>query len=209
MARVQMIDARREFQKRMALGMVVRPLRMFCTECGKYIPSDLEWKCGFCNFKNYRVRLNSFLRKCQGCKRAPHAIVCPHCQELNFLMKYAIGDHPARVVEGFILPVDPDLLRMQRKNEREFAKSEALHEKEMAEIHRDTTRIKNSPELRPKKSRQEEIEEDLLESEAAVFGHEAAAEKRALYYKEQFPKNSQSRRRAMDFLKKWRRKHIS
>src|ERR1041385_8201165 len=94
--KINPLKARGIYKGRLLLGMVLKPLRLFCDHCDKYIPSDMEWRCGYCNEENRATRLYSFLNKCQKCKRSPKAVVCPHCQKINFLDKERVGTHPAR-----------------------------------------------------------------------------------------------------------------
>jgi len=96
------LKARKKFKTRLIFGLALKPLRLFCAHCGKYVPSDREWFCGYCDRKNERTKLYSFLRKCQHCKRFPKAYICPHsgCEHLNFLDKIEDIRHPACFFEG-------------------------------------------------------------------------------------------------------------
>lgn len=66
---------------------VTKPFRPFCPHCGKYIPSELEWMCGFCDKHNINTNIYSFLYKCERCEATPKAYRCHHqdCGEDIFL----------------------------------------------------------------------------------------------------------------------------
>jgi hypothetical protein len=85
--KVTSVNARRRFKDRLVftLGLGRKPLRFFCDHCGKYIPSDVEWKCGFCDFENRQARVYSFLNKCKRCKQSAPSFRCPHCGDILFL----------------------------------------------------------------------------------------------------------------------------
>jgi hypothetical protein len=71
-----------------------RPVRLFCPECGKYLPSDLPWICGRCNSENrptsistgilssWRAVRYSYLYKCKRCGEGPVSYECHHCEHV-------------------------------------------------------------------------------------------------------------------------------
>jgi hypothetical protein len=98
--KINPLKARSRFKARLLLGMVLKPLRLFCEHCDKYLPSDTEWRCDYCGHHNEATKIYSFLNKCEQCKRAPKAVVCPHsdCRKLNFLDRDRDGSHPAKPI---------------------------------------------------------------------------------------------------------------
>ena len=94
--KITSLKARRLFRRRLVFGLILKPLRLFCDHCDKYVPSNMEWVCGHCNEPNLVTKYYSFLNKCYNCKRAPKSYVCPHCGEVNFLDKDRDDSHPAR-----------------------------------------------------------------------------------------------------------------
>jgi hypothetical protein len=91
------LKARARFRERLLFGLTLaKPLRLFCDHCDKFVPSDLKWRCSHCNGENTRTWRNSFLNKCEHCKRSPKSYECPHCQKINFLDRDSDAGHPAR-----------------------------------------------------------------------------------------------------------------
>jgi hypothetical protein len=97
--KIKPIKARGVFKRRLLFTMGLRRVRLFCTKCDKYIPGEMEWHCLHCNYDNYSTRVYSFLNKCKQCKRTAQAVICPHCEELNYLDKYMVGTHPASKIK--------------------------------------------------------------------------------------------------------------
>jgi hypothetical protein len=181
------LKARRKFKQRLFFGLAVKPLRLFCNHCGKYIPSDSEWRCGYCDTENLRTKLYSFLRKCQQCKRPPKAFICPHCKEPNFLDKKRDATHAAWNIRTVVPAVvaNAEELRSWRKQGREDEKSGLQHEIEIAKLNAELIMVKKSVEFKEKKSIKESLEESLTEFEANTMGARMAAKnRRELYAKE-------------------------
>lgn len=72
-----------------------REIRVFCSQCGKFINWRMNWRCGVCDAEN-NTAMSSFLGECARCKEAPHSIICPHCTRLNYLDDKKISINPAR-----------------------------------------------------------------------------------------------------------------
>ena len=96
--KINPLKARSKFKARLLFGMLLKPLRLFCQHCDKYMPSDLQWRCAYCKHNNESTKIYSFLNKCQNCKRSPKSVMCPNCKEVNFLDKDRDGSHPAKPV---------------------------------------------------------------------------------------------------------------
>lgn len=93
------------FVSALAAGMLVgiawllflsSKIRVFCEHCGKFIDKIMLWRCGMCDKVNGRNYPTSYLGPCTRCGELPHAIVCPHCEKLNFLDEQRIEKNPAR-----------------------------------------------------------------------------------------------------------------
>jgi hypothetical protein len=93
---VTSLTARAKFQERLIFSVLLKPLRMFCNHCDKFIPSDIAWKCGHCDAENLQTKIYSFLNKCRRCKRSPKSFVCPHCNGYVFLDLSNDSSNPAR-----------------------------------------------------------------------------------------------------------------
>ena len=119
--------------------MGLRPVRLFCTKCDRYIPGDMEWSCSHCNYGNEGTRYYSFLNKCKNCKRAPKSVVCPHCGELNYLDKHRIGTHPASSLKIPIPPQTREEILRQRREERSDQKEDIEHKILIARLDKDLT----------------------------------------------------------------------
>src|SRR5258708_5258030 len=102
---ISTLKARKKYKQRLLFGLAVKTLGPLFRDCGKYIPSDLEWKCGYCDAENHRTKLYSFLRKCRHCKRPPKAMQCPHCSQPNYLDKDRDPRHAARALSLALPPV--------------------------------------------------------------------------------------------------------
>lgn len=85
---IPILKARQKYKERLifTLGIRRKPFRLFCEHCGKFIPSDMQWKCGVCDYENLQTYLNSFLNKCKNCKTPPKSFLCPHCNGMMFLV---------------------------------------------------------------------------------------------------------------------------
>src|ERR1017187_1359788 len=80
------------------INTMLRPPKLFCPGCDKFISGEFGWICGYCDTTNNNSRnAPPFLRACKTCKREPKAYVCPHCEQLNFLDGDEDGKHPAKV----------------------------------------------------------------------------------------------------------------
>lgn len=71
-----------------------KPLRPFCPQCGKYVATELNWKCGFCDAEIDGEQC-SFLWKCGFCDAAPKACRCPHCSVVISLAPHCDERHAA------------------------------------------------------------------------------------------------------------------
>ena len=144
--KIPSLKARRIYKGRLAFGLVLRPLRLFCDECSKYVPSNMEWRCGYCGHDNIATRIYSFLNKCKNCKREPKAYVCPHCGVTIFLDRDMVGSHPASKISAPVppaLPVSRDEIRLRRREDRDDAAEQLNHEIVIAKLNGELAKVKS------------------------------------------------------------------
>lgn len=167
------LKARAKFQERMAFAVFLKPLRMFCDGCGKYIPSDMEWCCGYCDSKNRPAKFYSFLNKCKECKRSPKSVRCPHCEIVISLDSHNDKRHPARSIDD--LHTDAVAEENYRRRIRELERQKFAIEQEIT-LARLNAELRQAEALIQAKS--EMTEEQKLEESAKQFlTHALAAER--------------------------------
>lgn len=109
------------------LRWVARPMHFACPACGKDVPSDVPWVCGFCDAEN---RKRSFLRSCGACGRAPLAYECHHCGASFFPDRARSRDDRHR---AYRIPVRAPGETLEQARAR-FAHERELHRQEMERI---------------------------------------------------------------------------
>ncbi|HWA85283.1 MAG TPA: zinc ribbon domain-containing protein [Opitutus sp.] len=149
---------------------MLKPLRLFCEHCDKYVPSDMPWQCSHCNFENDRTRYYSFLNKCQECKRPPKSYVCPHCGTVNFLDKDQDSAHPARKSTRCVLPEPVIDLREEKQRQHEDQKQDLVREIEITKLNARLAQLKASPEFQKELNAREKLEKSFSEHDAHVMG---------------------------------------
>jgi hypothetical protein len=205
--KITSLKARNIYKTRLFLGLVLKPLRLFCHVCDKYIPSDMEWICGHCNEQNHATRLYSFLNKCRNCKRPPKSFVCPHCGALNFLDKNKSGSHPASSITVPIPEKTKAEIRQLRHEERSDQKEDIEHEIYMTRLNAELAKARAAAKPREKKTRMEELKDDWERCKTDALGvdeivHEALANNAAEF------KNDPEKREKFDlFAKDWAEQH--
>jgi hypothetical protein len=201
--RVTPLKARRAFKGRLLLGLVLRPLRLFCEHCDKYVPSDMEWRCGYCNEENWFTRYYSFLNKCRKCKRPAKSFVCPHCREINFLDKDQVETHPATKAGPSVLPPTKDEARREKREEREDSKEELNHEIEIARLSADLVKYKASAEFAKAKTAMEKLEKSFGEHDAHVMGVKTIVRRQKALNFEKYKDDPEGLEDATDSLESW------
>jgi hypothetical protein len=197
------LKARKKFKQRLFLGLAIKPLRLFCESCGKYVPSDMEWSCGYCNAHNHRTKLYSFLRKCQHCKRVPKLYICPHCERPNFLGKDKDGQHPARHISMPPRIITEERQRLQRIEELKHQKDTKEHEVEIAKLDAELLKFKQSTEFKQEKTVREKIEENFSEFEANVMGAQMFAKARTEHFEKEYANDPFMLEQSKLMLKDW------
>jgi hypothetical protein len=204
------LKARGRFKRRLLFGLVFKPLRLFCEHCDKYIPSDMEWKCAHCNHENRATRYYSFLNKCQNCKRLPQAVVCPHCEELNFLDKHKIGSHPASQNSALVPPILPptkeqirEQSRAEKQEDHADRKDDLNREIEIARLNADLAKCKMSAEFGRERIAMEKVRKSFSEHEAHVMGIKMVVKEKRSEYAETFKDDPEGLKDANDSLDMW------
>lgn len=114
---------------------ITKPFRPFCPHCGKYLPTSLDWKCGFCDYANSKTQIYSFLYQCECCKAEPKAYRCQHCDEVIFLDKNNDDTHCAMVLQSTTektKPNEPSIHELRRNQLDEKDHKLTLTGKEIA-----------------------------------------------------------------------------
>jgi hypothetical protein len=202
---------RLRFRERQILtfGLRRKPLKLFCEHCGKFIPSDMEWVCGYCNLRNVRTKLYSFLNKCEQCKRVPKSFHCPHCNATMFFDGPRDDRHPAR---NNVAPPCPPETEEQAKAkkllERGERKAELEYEIVCAKLDNDLAALLKQREMYKSKTPDQALEEDFLKDDAQFMGvHKIASEKIKMYEK-LYADDPELLEMATLSVKKWRSKYI-
>lgn len=200
--KITSLKARKIFKTRLLLGLVLKPLRLFCEHCDKYVPSDMEWVCGHCNEHNHFTKYYSFLNKCRRCKRPPKSYICPHCGAVNYLDKDEESLHPARQIDNTV-PAPPLDHRVEKRQAHEERKEDLANEIEIARLNAALARLKESAEFGFETEAMRKLEKSFSEHDAHVMGvHKIEAREEKLIpekYKDDPVRQDQAR----DSLKKW------
>jgi hypothetical protein len=210
--KITSLKARNIYKARLMMGMVLKPLRLFCDHCDKYIPSDMEWRCGHCHFENTGTRIYSFLNKCKECKRAPKAVVCPHddCGGINFLDKARIDTHPARKIIRIIVPTKQEARnerREDRLSEHIERKEELAYQIEEVKLNAELARLKESSEFNLEVKAMRKLERDFSEHDAHFMGVKKIAKRREEKINEEFKNDAHGKEEALDSLNYWKEKN--
>jgi hypothetical protein len=154
--------------------------------CGKYIPSDAAWFCGYCDCNNTQGDASSFLDKCAMCGISPKSYICPHCTQINFLDEEPNSQKPARIVWS-LKPTEGHPDEKEQKH-REFLESkEALErEIEIAALNKRLVRLKDSPEFKQEVSVREKLEKTFSDFDAQNMGIQMLERQRRREYAEEF-----------------------
>ena len=216
--KIHPLKARSRFKARLLFGMVLKPLRLFCQHCDKYMPSDMEWRCAHCGHENWATKYYSFLNKCQNCKRPPKSVACPHCGKLNFLDRDGDGSHPAvrifvPVPQSPLVPPVPPIIPPTTaqvravKRENHADRKEAIQQEiEIAKLNADLVRCKESAEFREELKRMAKLIKNFSEHEADVMGVKMVVKKKRSEYAETFKDDPEGLQDANDSLGMWAEK---
>lgn len=178
--RIPTLKAKTHYKQRLLFGMVLKPLRLFCDHCDKYVPSDMSWRCSHCRHENERTRIHSFLNKCRNCKRSPKSYACPHCGQLNFLDTDQEAAHPALPVGSQPPPPAPAVdAQEQMLRKRAEQKATLEHKIVIARLDAELRGIKESVDFKKEKSARERLEKSFNDHDAHMMGaHKLAQEQR-------------------------------
>lgn len=145
------------------------PLRMFCEShrCGKYIPSDAVWICGYCDRTNNKTKLYPFVFCCEECKQAPPAVVCPYCKAAVLLELPERLDRVARIARQVVPSID---LESEGEKAHRQEKMKLERDIEIAALNKRLALLKASPEFKQEVSAHEKLEKEFSEFSAATMG---------------------------------------
>jgi hypothetical protein len=155
------------------------PLRLYCSRCGKYIPSDQTWICGFCAQENQQTSFfHSFLASCERCSRSPKAFCCPHCGGLLYLdqdNEYRWAAHaPGKIPPA---PIDPEAEQFARDLQairREIEKDKLLTER--AKVRQRLHAAEQEGQPVPEPAIPDPIEEELKRLQQAASREEVTSD---------------------------------
>jgi hypothetical protein len=195
------LKARARFVERLVFGIALHPLRLFCTHCGKYVPSDMEWVCGYCDHGNTKTNRFSFLSRCEECRRGPKSFVCPHCGTVHCLDKDADTQHPARKPgPAPVPPLDPREGKRQAHEER---KEDLEHKIAIARLNAELAKVK--AEVKPSKtmSAREKLEKSFTEHDTHTMAVHEIAKRERQQNAEKYKDAPDLLRMANDSLQGW------
>lgn len=171
MAQLTPPRARERFKERLILsfGLLRKPLKLFCELCGKFIPSDMPWTCGYCDTDNHKTTRFSFLYKCQRCKQPAKSLQCPHCDQILFLDGSQNSSHPAHKILTAALSASDEEKHIELARQREERKAELEHKIVVTRLNADLVNLKTATRPQKKKSALETLEENFSEHDAHVM----------------------------------------
>lgn len=167
--RIPNLKARSRFRQRLLLGLTVKPVRLFCESCDKYVPSDMPWRCSHCDHDNTKTKIYSFLNKCRECKRSPKSYVCPHCGSINFLDRDMNAAHPARKMPAYVVPEPPPDEEEEKQRQHDNRKQDLEREIEITRLNARLAQLKTSAEFKDVTAR-EALQKSFSEHDAHMMG---------------------------------------
>jgi ribosomal protein S27AE len=197
-------------------------IKCFCPRCGKFISSETEWICGYCDFHNKdrweptfadllkigitaKMPSHSFLSGCVKCHKEPDCLICPHCQKLSAISSQRNEKYAARIYQ---LEKPKETVEESRQR-RDLEKELKLHDitvtrldLELAELDKEYKRHTAEPK------RKKTLEEDLDESAEHVLSVHELYEKKRMKAREIWRENPDLLERVELFLGKWRDDHL-
>jgi hypothetical protein len=205
MAQITLLEARMRFKERLflSLGMRRKPLKLFCEHCGKFIPSDMPWRCGFCDTENYKTKLYSFLYKCGRCKQPPKSFICPHCEKRLPLAKKSSDQHPARKIQGFVnidSAADRQAIQVRDRNLR---KQELEHDIVMTRLNAELNLLKKQTEPKKEKTPLENLEQSFSEHDAHVMAVHKIVKREKEANAKEFANDAELREMADESVDDW------
>jgi hypothetical protein len=202
MVRLTPLKARSAFKARLGFTLLTKkPLRFFCAECGKYIPSNLPWACGFCDHANVKADYYSLLNKCKNCKQVPKALRCPHCSEINFLTKEMNAEHPARSLSA-PLPPPVDQTR-NRSQERLEEKEELEHQIVLTRLNAELALARKQIAATDGDVSEDGLRESLARHEALLVAIQRIARERRAAIQDEFADDAEMAEKMDEAVTDW------
>lgn len=152
------------------------PTRLFCEDCGKYVPSTMPWVCPYCGTVHSDVRLHSFLYKCKGCQRRSEGVECPHCKTIWTFSSE--GD------VRFVAKRAPEALPVTKPSETEQEKRRREHSEKMENLRFEHEERKLAAEMKQYEERiaprsandYQKMAEEIMRGHSRLFAlHEMAS----------------------------------
>jgi len=147
----------------------VTDVKIFCSHCGKYIPNDMDWRCGYCDAINTNRRYHPVFSECQTCKRETLAYTCTHCSQIVLFDESEDRNHPARQYVADRREMPRDLLQ-EKMRVHDLKKTDLEHEIEIEQLKMKLVRIKASTEFKQEVTAQEKLRKKFSEQETHVLG---------------------------------------
>ena len=205
------LRAREAFKQRTRslFGLQPQPIELLCDYCGKFVPSDMKWRCGYCNHENHRTEVYSFLSKCQACGREPKAFVCPHpqCGHVNFLDEDKDGSHPAQQIVERPKPVPQEDPKAQKRREHESRKEDLEREIELAKLNSVLAQAKAAGEINKDPTAQEKMKEEIRRYLERVMGDHMAAEELRAEFAERYKDDPETMKMVNEAIERFLEDH--
>jgi len=211
MAETPPIKARERFLRSLGLRLIVgKPVRFFCTHCGKYIGGDMPWICGYCDFEHQSAIYYSVLNKCKNCKKRPRSVLCPHCDQTNFLDDKKDDWNPARRLGAPLVNEYETEVESKRTEERLKIKEDLKFKIEKAELRANLSRAEREIQsAKPQKPfSRTTLRESLAHREAMHIEVDRIVAEKKQDYAKHFAGNRTLLRKALEMLEQWREDEI-
>jgi hypothetical protein len=178
------------------------PFRPFCNHCGKYIPVQTVWKCGFCDAENKNTRTFSFLYKCQHCEAIPKAYRCHHCAEIIYLEADKDDKHCATALKQEP-PKEPKPVSEIRREEIETKEFQLATADLDIELARKKRELEESLRRKEPESTAEQLKKSFNEGWNADVEIHSIVHQARQKVREDFPNDSEMVKRVDMYSERW------
>lgn len=161
-------------------------IQIFCPHCGKSIPRQQNWICGYCDGENTDQIFHPVIYKCSHCDQEPKSYICSHCEKTVF---FDI-DNDARHAARLAVSKKPGISRQDPLEEKKRAhilrKTELEQEIEITALNKRLAQLKLSPEFKEEVSAREKIGKEFSEFQQEVLGFRMLERNERARYAEEF-----------------------
>lgn len=193
------------------------PFVFHCPHCGKAILSDLEWRCGFCDHWNNKLKFYfSFLNTCQRCRVASTAFSCYHCNQMIALDEPADTTYFSYHLKPPTPPKPVVAAREERaevleKTEYEIKLTKLMTERAEALRQLRLAEEKNQPKttLASPKTERERLEGDLARERDQTLAIDEITGRERDAARARYKDNPDLLERQLEWIERWREKHIT